>query len=309
MRRQFLFDSAGSGQITATCWETAERPTAVVQIIHGIAEHAARYDRFADYLNELGYLVVAEDHMGHGVTAVSSGRKGYFHGGWWAAVEDVCSLMRSTMEQYPNVPYILFGHSMGSFMARSVLAKYPDCGISGCVICGTGWQPQAVLAAGRMLAAGICKAKGEQNPSQSIHKMAFGAYNKRVEYPRTPYDWLTRDDSVVDAYMADPLCGYQVSSGLMRDMFEGIAYIQKKDNLKRMNKTLPVFFISGGDDPVGDFGHGVHKAFKAFQDAAMERVTMRIYPLCRHEILNEINRTDVYKDVSDWIASVINSTN
>lgn len=307
MPRQFYYDSAGSGKIAATCWETADKPVAIVQIVHGIAEHTARYDSFARYLNSLGYLVVAEDHMGHGATA-DGGIKGYFSGGWWAAIEDVCALMRMTMKQYPGVPYILFGHSMGSFMVRSILAKYPDSGISGCVICGTGWQPSAVLEAGRLLAAGICKARGEQNPSQTIHNMAFGAYNKRVEHPRTHYDWLTRDAAIVDAYMADPMCGYQASAGLMRDMFEGISYIQKKGNIARMNKALPVFFVAGGDDPVGDFGNGVRKAYKVFRDAGMERVKLRIYPLCRHEILNEINKDDIYKDISKWIVTVVNGT-
>lgn len=309
MSRQFFFDSAGSGQVVATCWEPAGKPVAVVQVVHGIAEHAARYDDFAQFLNGQGYLVVAEDHMGHGQTASLGGVKGYFSGGWWAAVEDVCTLMRMTMEQYPGIPYILFGHSMGSFMARSILARYPDCGISGCVICGTGWQPDAVLGLGRMLAAGICKMKGEQNPSQTIHNIAFGAYNKRVEHPRTPYDWLTRDASVVDAYMADPMCGFQASAGLMRNMFDGIAYIQKKANIARMNKALPVYFIAGGDDPVGDFGNGVQKAVRAFRNAGMEQVSVKIYPLGRHEILNEINKKDVYRDVSVWIANVVNGTN
>lgn len=308
MPRAFYYDSAGSGKIAAACWETASKPKAVVQIVHGIAEHAARYDDFARYLNSLGCLVVAEDHMGHGASA-EGGVKGHFSGGWWAAIEDVCSLMRMTMAEYPDVPYILFGHSMGSFMVRSILSKYPDCGISGCVICGTGWQPSAVLGAGRLLAAGICKARGECNPSQAIHNMAFGAYNKRVEHPRTPYDWLTRDAAIVDAYMADPLCGYQASAGLMRDMFEGISYIQKKNNIARMDKTLPILFVAGGDDPVGDFGNGVRKAYKVFRDAGMEQVKLRIYPLCRHEILNEINKDDIYKDISKWFASVINSTN
>ena len=302
-----MFDSAGNGKITATCWEPAEKPIAVIQLVHGIAEHAGRYDDFANYLNGLGYLVVAEDHMGHGMSA-AGGIKGYFSGGWWAAIEDAYKLMQMTMEQYPGIPYILFGHSMGSFMARSILAKYPQSGISGCVICGTGWQPKLVLQAGQLVASSICKRKGEQNASQTLHNIAFGAYNKRVEHPKTAYDWLSRDASIVDAYANDPLCGFQVSAGLMRAMFEGIAYIQQKENIGRMDKTLPVLFIAGGDDPVGDYGNGVRKAAQVFRKAGMERVTIKIYPLCRHEILNEINKKDVYNDLYTWISSVINCT-
>ena len=302
-----MFDSAGDGKITATCWEPANKPVAVVQLVHGIAEHAARYDDFAKYLNSFGFLVVAEDHMGHGMSA-SDGIKGYFNGGWWAAIEDACTLMRMTMEQFPDTPYILFGHSMGSFMVRSILAKYPLSGISGCVICGTGWQPQLVLHAGQLLATSICKYKGEQNVSKTLHNIAFGAYNKRVEHPRTAYDWLSRDASIVDTYINDPLCGFQASAGLMRDMFDGIAYIQHKENIGQMDKSLPVFFIAGGDDPVGDYGNGVRKTAQMFQKAGMERVSIKIYPLCRHEVLNEINKKEVYNDVYTWISNIINCT-
>lgn len=309
MKKQFLYDSVGIGKIAATCWEPKTAPVGIVQIIHGIAEHCARYEEFALYLNSLGYAVVAEDHMGHGKSCEQGSVKGFFYGGWWAAVEDVCTLMRKTMEQFPGVPYILFGHSMGSFMARTILIRHPDCGINGCVICGTGWQPEAVLGAGKMLANSVCKLFDPQKPSGLLHNIAFGSYNKRVERPRTPHDWLTRDAAVVDAYAADPMCGFQASAGLMGDMFEGIGYIQRQESLAQMRKDLPVFFIAGGDDPVGDYGKGFLKSAQAFKDAGMNCVTTKIYPLCRHEILNEINKNDVYKDISDWINSIIYCTN
>lgn len=308
MKTTIQFDSAGIGQICATCWKPSDQPIGIVQIVHGIAEHVARYDDFAQYLNGLGYLVVAEDHMGHGLSAQFGSVKGYFHGGWWAAVEDVCTLMRITREKYPGVPYFLFGHSMGSFMARTILARYPDIGINGCVICGTGWQPDAVLSAGRLLAGIVCKLSDAEKSSSLLHNIAFGSYNKRVERPRTPHDWLTRDNAVVDAYAADPMCGFQASAGLMRDMFEGISYIQKTESLAQMDKTMPVYFIAGGDDPVGDYGNGVQKAAQAFVSAGMEHVTTKIYPLCRHEILNEINKYEVYSDVAHWISNVLKCT-
>lgn len=305
MKKQILFESTGAGKISAYCWEPEQKPVGIVQIIHGIAEHCARYDDFAGYLTGLGYLVVAEDHMGHGNSAANGSVKGYFHGGWWAAVEDVCTLTKMTMEQYPDVPYILFGHSMGSFMARTILARYPDIGISGCVICGTGWQPEAVLGAGRLLAGMICKLSDAQKPSQLLHNIAFGSYNKRVEHPKTPHDWLSREPAVVDAYANDPMCGFVASAGLMGDMFEGIAYIQKRESMLQMNKALPVLFIAGGDDPVGDYGKGVNKAAQEFHSIGMEQVRTKIYPMCRHEILNEINKNEVYRDVSQWIETVI----
>lgn len=308
MKTKFLFDSAGIGKISATSWQPAGNPVAVVQIIHGIAEHASRYDDFATYLNGNGYAVVAEDHMGHGDSVAYGSSKGYFHGGWWAAVEDAYQLMRLTMEQYPGVPYILFGHSMGSFMARSILSKYPDSGITGCVICGTGWQPDFVLGAGRGLAGVICKKSNPATPSMLLHNIAFGSYNKRVEHPRTPHDWLSRDTAVVDAYASDPMCGFVASAGLMNDMFEGISYIQKPENIAQMRKDLPVLFIAGGDDPVGDYGKGVRKAAQAFVTAGMDHVEVKIYPLCRHEILNEINREEVFRDIFAWTERLLNGT-
>ena len=305
MKKQIQYASAGGGTVAATLWMPASKPVGIVQIIHGIAEHVSRYEEFATYLNEMGYLVAAEDHMGHGATAALGGTVGYFSGGWWSAVEDTCNLMRIVKEEYPDTPYVLFGHSMGSFMARSILAKYPDCGINGCVICGTGWQPEAILAAGKLLANSVCRISDPKKPSGLLHTIAFGSYNKRVERPLTPHDWLTRDAEIVAAYAADPMCGFQASAGLMRDMFEGISYIQTAEALNSMRKDLPVFFVAGGDDPVGDYGNGVRKTAKAFRDAGMKKVQMRIYPMCRHEILNEINKKDVYLDISNWLEKIV----
>jgi alpha-beta hydrolase superfamily lysophospholipase len=148
---------------------------------------------------------------------------------------------------------------------------------------------------------GVSKVAGETKPNEMLQKLIFGSYNKKVEHPRTTFDWLTRDDRIVDAYIAHPLCGFTASAGLMREMIRGIHYIQQKGNLEAMNKQLPVFFIAGGDDPVGPYGKGVHTCAEAFRTAGMEDVSVRIYPLCRHEILNEINREQVYHDVLKWV--------
>ena len=301
MRQDIWFDSKGAGKIHACRWVPEGQPRAVVQILHGIAEFVERYDDFANFLNDQGVLVVAEDHMGHGQSINGDGIQGYFHGGWFTAIEDSVQLMADTKAEFPDLPYILFGHSMGSFMARTILCKYPDCGLTGAVICGTGWQPAAALPAMVKMLEGISKLSDETKPSEMLQKLVFGSYNKKVEHPRTPYDWLTRDDKIVDAYIAHPLCGFTPTAGLMREMTRGIHYIQQKKNLEAMNKQLPVFFIAGGDDPVGPYGKGVHTCAEAFRKVGMEDVSVRIYPLCRHEILNEINREQVYQDVWKWI--------
>lgn len=301
MRTDFYYDSKGIGQIHACRWMPEGEPVAVVQIIHGIAEFAERYDGFAEYLNSLGYLVVAEDHMGHGQSVSGGSVQGYFHGGWFRAVADSYELLTITRREFPELPYVLFGHSMGSFMARTILCKYPDSGISAAVICGTGWQPRQMLPAAIRICELVCKRVGEQNPSEMLQNLVFGSYNKKVEHPRTAFDWLSRDAKVVDAYIAHPMCGFTASSGLLRDMLKGISYIEDPASLSQMHKTLPVLFIAGGDDPVGSYGKGVIRTAEEFQKVGMQDVSRKIYPLGRHEILNEINRQEVWHDVSDWI--------
>ena len=301
MRTDFYYDSLGGGKIHACRWIPNGKIKAVVQIVHGIAEYVERYDEFAEFLNNHGILVVAEDHMGHGKSICEATPKGCFAGGWQTAVKDTYRLLKHTMEEFPGVPYILFGHSMGSFMARTILARHPGSGIAGAIICGTAWMPNAVIGAGKAVAELICKKDGEQNPSALLQKMMFGSYNKKVEHPRTDCDWLTRDNKTVDAYVADPLCGFVPSAGLVRDMMTGLQYIQDPANLDAMKKDLPVYFIAGGDDPVGGYGAGVEQAAEQFRKQGMEHVDVKIYPLCRHEIHNEINKQEVYNDVAAWI--------
>ncbi len=301
MRQDIWYASKGKGQIHGCRWTPEGEPKAILQIVHGIAEFVERYDDFANYLTRLGYVVIAEDHMGHGQSIDGGSTQGYFHGGWFTAVEDTVQLARDTMDLYPGIPYVLFGHSMGSFMARTILCRYPDLPMAGAILCGTGWQPTAALPAMVKLMEAVCKKVGEENPSPKLQDMVFGSSNKKVEHPRTPYDWLTRDKQIVDAYMAHPRCGFYASCGLFRDMMMGFRYIQDPRHLAAMPKDLPIFFIAGGDDPVGTYGKGIRQAAAAFQKAGMTDVSVRIYPLCRHEILNEINKEEVYEDVAQWL--------
>ena len=305
MRTDHYFDSCGAGQIHYCKWTPEGEIRGIVQIVHGIAEFVERYDDFANFLNTQGYLVVAEDHMGHGQSIGEDGVQGYFQGGWFAAVNDTMKLMKDTMAEFPGIPYVLFGHSMGSFMARTILARYPDSGIAAAIICGTGWQPKAALPLLIRAVEGICKKTGEKNPSEKLQNMVFGGYNKRIANPRTPCDWLTRDEEIVDAYVADPLCGFIPACGLLRDMMKGIYYIEQEKNLKNMKKHLPVLFIAGAEDPVGPYGKGVEQAVSAFKKAGMINVACKIYPECRHEILNELNKQEVYEDVAAWLAPYV----
>ena len=305
MRSEYYYDSLGGGRIRACRWTPEGEIKAVVQIIHGIAEYVMRYEDFAEFLNSRGILVVAEDHMGHGRSICDRTPRGCLEGGWKTMVKDSYRLTRDTMAEFPGVPFVLFGHSMGSFMARTILAKYPDSGISAAIICGSAWMPDAVVSAGKAVSGMICKLKGAHHCSTMLQGMMFGGYNKKIEHPRTASDWLTRDNRIVDAYEADPDCGFIPSAGLVNAMMEGILYIQNPVKLGKMKKELPVLFIAGGDDPVGSYGEGVRKAASEFKKHGMEHVDVRIYPLCRHEILNELNRREVYENTAEWIEKTI----
>ena len=277
----------------------------MVQIIHGIAEYGARYDHFARYLNGLGILVTVQDHMGHGGSICEQTPRAVIKGGWFDMVDDTYQLFLDTREAYPDVPYIFFGHSMGSFVLRTILARYPDSGIAGAVICGTGWMGQALISGGLAVASLVCRIKGEAYPSPLLKKIMFGGYNSKIENVRTENDWLSTDPAAVDAYNVDPNCGFTASAGLVRAMLTGLDYIHKAENLAKMDRKLPVYFIAGGADPVGDYGKGVEQAAEAFRKAGMEQVSCKIYPEGRHEILNECNKEEVYKDTAEWIKSVL----
>lgn len=304
MRTDFYYESQCGSRIHGCRWIPAGEVKAIVQIVHGISERMERYEELAEYLNSQGILVVGEDHMGHGLSVTEKTPKCCFSGGWFGAVADTYRLTRDTMEEYPGVPYFIYGHSMGSFMTRTILAKYPDDRISGAIICGTGWQSGGLLVAAKALSNFICKIKGEKHPSKFLKKVAFGSYNDKIKPLRTPLDWLSRDEKSVDAYIADPLCGGTASAGLMRDMMDGFSYIQNPENLHEMNKDLPVYFIAGDADPVGEYGKGVLHTAEMFRKAGMKQVDVKLYPQARHEIHNELNKEEVYMDVRNWIFQV-----
>ncbi len=302
MKQEFFYPSCGSGQIYACRWVPEGEIKGIVQIIHGIAEHVGRYEDFARYLNDHGILVVAEDHMGHG-GSIASGVQGYFHGGWHKAVEDSYQLLKLTMEAYPSAPYSLLGHSMGSFMARTLLIDHPDSGIASCILSGTAWQPAALLSVAEPMCKLFCIGQKEQKPCPALQNIVFGGYNRRIKNPATPYDWTSSDSERVQAYAEDPLCGFTASAGLLRDLMRGLKYIQNTENLEKMNKALPVLFAAGEEDPVGAYGQGVKQAHEAFQKQGMADAEIQLYPAMRHEILNEVGRAEVYENLRTWAES------
>lgn len=297
---EFEYPSNGGGVIHAYRWAPEGKPVAVMQLVHGIAEHMLRYDGFARRLNDRGVLVVAEDHMGHGK---SGGERMYFSA-WTEAVDDTYALLRRTQEEFPDVPYFLFGQSMGSFMARTLLFRYPQAGLRGAVICGTGWQPTPVLLAGRALCALEKCRLGATKHSPLLEKLMFGAYNAKFKDAQTPSDWICARRETVDHYVEDPLCGEPVTVGLAQELMRGLTMIQKRSNRAAMPKDLPVLFVAGESDPVGSMGKGVKKTAKKFRAVGMQNVTLRLFR-GRHEILNEENFDEVEEEIRQFLEKLL----
>jgi alpha-beta hydrolase superfamily lysophospholipase len=274
---------------------------AVLQLAHGIAEHIGRYDAFARFMANNGFAVVGNSHLGHGQSASETDR-GFFadNRGWDTVVEDLYLLYETTKTQYPGKPYFLLGHSMGSFLTRTFLIRYPGT-LTGCIISGTGQQANALLNAGLALAAIERRLFGARRQSARLNLLCFGAYNRRIPNHRTPNDWLTRDSELVDKFTADDACGWVPTVGIFADLLGGIKFIGSKKNIAKMQKDLPILFISGREDPVGDYGVGVEKVYRLFKEAGIKDVTLKLYDGGRHEMLNETNREEVYNDVLAWI--------
>ncbi len=293
--------SAGGGEIVCRSWEPEGEALGAVQLVHGIAEHTLRYAPFAEFLAGKGFYVCAQDHMGHGESVSEGCPRGCVRGGWDAMVSDVNALSEQLKERFPALPRFLLGHSMGSFLARTCLYAHPEAGWQGAVLSGTAWQPGLVLAAGAAITRGEIRRQGPDAPSPRLQALMFGSYTKQFDNVRTPSDWICSDPAVVDAYQADPLCGFIPSGGLIAAMLEGLGRNQKAENLHKMPKGLPVLFIAGDRDPVGANGKGVQKSAEAFRKAGLKRVEVKLYPGDRHEVLNEVNKADVWSDVLTWL--------
>ena len=277
-------------------------PRGIVQIAHGISEHIGRYEGFMKFLAEKGFIAVGNDHLGHGKSVTDPADKGFFseENGWTYAVDDMDKLHDIMCEEYPGLPYIFFGHSMGSFLTRTYLIRYPD-KPDLAILCGTGHQAKAAVTAGLTLAETAVKTRGARTIGEKLNAVAFGSYNKGYDNVRTDYDWISSDPDAVDKYIADPDCGGIATVGLFRDMMGGIKFITDPANIAQMNKELPVLFIAGWDDPVGENSKGVKRAYKAFIDAGMKYVHIKLYPGDRHELLNEKNKDEVMNDILGWI--------
>lgn len=303
-KEEFYFDSRDNRSKIHAVRYTPENGEVkcIVQIVHGMAEYAERYEELAEFLTGKGFVVTGEDHLGHGKSIGEEGVYGYFceQDPATVVVRDVHRLKKLTQQQYPGIPYYFIGHSMGSFILRNYLCRYGS-GIDGAVIMGTGMQSGALIAASKLLAA-VCKVfQGSQHESRLIDRAAFGQYNRKIANPRTEADWLSKDEKRVDAYIADPKCGFVFTINGFQTLFELIARIRKPENLSKMPRDLPVYIVSGTDDPVGDYGKGVKRAYQSLKDAGLTELQMKLYDTDRHELMNELDRDVIMQDIYQWI--------
>ncbi len=299
MREEFYYPSRdGRTQIHAVEWTPDGEVRGVLQICHGMVEYIERYHEFAEYMCGHGYCVVGHDHLGHGKSVVDEADYGYFpeKDGNQCVIEDIHQLRKTVSGKYPGVPYLMLGHSMGSFLMRQYLTVYGE-GLSGAVIMGTGYQPFPILAAGQMICRVTALFKGWRYRSRFVDNLSFGSFNKRFEPSETGREWVTSDAEHQKKYVGDPLCMFRFTLGGYYQMFEGMKTLNRKESLKKVPRDLPILFTAGADDPVGAFGKNVRKVYRRYKKAGCKRVAVKLYAGLRHEILNETKREEVYEDL------------
>lgn len=295
-KEEFFYPSAdGVHSIHAVLWLPDGETRGVVQLVHGICEYALRYEPLARFLTLRGFAVAGNDHLGHGQSVSDPSEYGYFTQ-WEHLVSDVAALRQTVGEKLPDLPYFLLGHSMGSFVARTYLIDHPGA-VTGAILSGTAYYPPLIAALGAWV-AGLGDPK---EVNRHFSRISVDAYNRSFAPARTNADWICRDEAVVDAYLADPMCNFPTKGGMNHAMMVGLQRVCRTGQMKRMDPATPVYFFAGDADPVGNMGRGVKKVALLFQKAGVRDVRVALYPGGRHEMLNETNRDEVLADLLTWL--------
>lgn len=286
-------------------WETEKEPIGVLQIVHGMAEYIDRYDNFAKYMTEHGFNVIGHDHLGHGHSVSDEHDYGFFakENGDKIIIEDMHSVTQYAREKWEELPNFILGHSMGSFCLRQYLTKYSN-DVFGAIIMGTGWIPSAAALLGKTIATNTCKSKGSHTVDPLLIKLTLEPYNKPFAPARTNCDWLSRDEKQVDLYVNDKLCGFDFTAGAYKDFFTILEKIAKNRQLIGMRKSLPILITSGSVDPVGG-KKACEKLNAQYKRCGIDDVTLKLWENDRHEILNELDKSDVYQYIYNWLKSKI----
>lgn len=288
-------------KLHAYTWEPEDAEIrGVVQLVHGMAEYIDRYNDFAEYLTGLGFAVIGHDHRGHGQSIRSLDDLGYFaeENGDKILLEDMHLVSLYAAHQWPDKPVFILGHSMGSFLVRRYVTLHSH-ELQGAVFMGTGQVPMSAAALGRRLAKMICRTRGDHHVSHLLTGMVLGGYNKSIKNARTPVDWLSRNEENCDRYLADPFCGFEFTAGAYKDFFSVLVDLAANADENHLRRDLPILIISGEKDPVGGQDACIDVA-KHYRYLGVEDVELKIYRDDRHEILNEVDREQVYQDLGEW---------
>ena len=298
MKQEFYYPSRdGETQIHAVEWIPEGEVKAILQMCHGMVEHIERYHDFAEFLSQQGIYVLGHDHLGHGKSVTSPEKLGFFHDGDGNAcvIADIQQLRVQTEKKYPGVPYFMLGHSMGSFLLRQYLGLYSG-GLAGAIIMGTGEQPNLVLGAGKLVCKIIAAFKGWSHRSTFVNSLAVGGYEKKMGKT-----WISKNAENVERYAKDPLSGFVFTVNAYYHMFDGMSKMNKQEKEEKTEKTLPIFFVAGAEDPVGNCGKGVQNVYNKYKKSGYQDMELKLYKGDRHEILNEDDRDVVYRDILNWI--------
>ncbi len=302
MKEEFNFISCTGKNIYAVKWINEEQKEykGVVQLVHGMQEHIGRYEEFAKTLASCGYVVVGHDHLGHGNTVQKDEDWGYFDkdDGWDKLVEDIHILQNKIKKEYSNLPYIIMGHSMGSLLVRTYVTKYKD-DLDGIIISGTSGQKRGLIA-GQILTKLVILFKGPKYKSKLLEYLVTGSFNKKFKPNRTKADWTTRDYEQVDKFEKDEKCGKNFTAVAYLDLLKGTYYLSKQKNIKN-TPNVPILIFSGDKDPVGENAKGVIRVYNMLKKAGKDKVRIRLFKDGRHEMLNEINKEEVYYFILDWL--------
>lgn len=303
----FRLDAADGLALRVHRWLLDEgNPRAVVQIVHGLAEHAARYGRLAGALTQNGYGVYAHDQRGHGGSLRRPDDLGLLaeRDGWRLALDDLHRVNRRIAGDWPATPIVLLGHSMGSFMVQQYLYEHPET-IVGAVLSASDGAPPPTARLGALAAKAERARLGPRGASKLINSLSFDAFNKQFRPNRTGFDWLSRDPAEVDKYVADPLCGFNAPVQTWVDLLSALPEIARPANQARIPKHLPVLVIAGSEDPVSRGTKGLAQLLEAYRAAGLTHVSHRFYPGARHELFNETNRNEVTADLLAWLERVL----
>ncbi|EYE89400.1 alpha/beta hydrolase [Fervidicella metallireducens AeB] len=302
-KEDFTFKDGEGVEIFTYKWspEEGQEIKAVVQIAHGMAETAARYERLAEFLTNEGYMVYANDHRGHGKTAKAVENLGYIgKDGFNWMIEDMKQLNDIIKKENPDKPVFLLGHSMGSMLSQGYITKYGD-SIKGVILSGTAGKQGFLLELGVLIAKLEMKNKGEKWQSSLLNKLSFGSYNNSFKPTKTEFDWLSSDEMEVEKYIKDPFCGTVFTSSFFYDFLKGFRYIHQQQNMARIPKKLPIYIFAGDKDPVGNKCKTIKWLIEEYKKLGIEDVEYKFYKDGRHEMLNEVNRDEVMKDLLNWI--------